>query len=211
MARAIKKVKVEGQRKHGKKFYIILTTIIVAVLAGVGIGIGLYINSLVEDESYDYFSEYAALKINYDVLEDIIEEDNFSDIFIFVYNDDTFRTLNPHTDKDTIKKIDQENQTALGNEVINFYNRMLALQEEGTAEGVAFYLVNAAISSNTGILDDSGYGTLTSAPGFVYIHGDSYSSTTKDDNETTISGSGVKECITYLKEAKLYLEVIDTI
>lgn len=211
MARAIKKVKVEGQRKHGKWFYIILVSIIVLVLAGSGTGIGIYVYNLTKDESFDYFSDYAGAKINYDVLTEVIEEDQYTDIFVFVYDDTTFNMLNPYTDSDDIKRIELENQTALGAEVKNFYDALNQLKQESRCEGVAFYLLNASLTSNSGILEDSVYGALATSPSFIYIHGETYSSTTKDDKETTISGSGVKVCTTYLKEARSYLEIIETL
>ena len=203
------KIKVKG--KHKKLITIIVCVVAVLAIIGIGVGVGVHYYKITKDESYDRFADFSDLKINSDVLDDIIEEDNYSDIFVFVYDDDPFKALNPYTDKDSIKKIDTDNQTTLANEVENFNKRLKELQAEGKCEGVAFYLVNTSLTSNSGILSNSSYGNFTSGPAFIYVHGDAYSQTTKDDNKTEISGSGVKSCITYIKEAKAYLDVIENI
>lgn len=211
MARAIKKVKVEGQSKHSKLFYIILISIISLVVIGAGIGIGIYVYNTVKDESYDRFEEYSAIKINYDVLQDVVEDGQYDDIFVFIYDEDTFFTLNPNTDEDDIDKYEKDYQTELGNQVENFYNTLKTLQDDEKCTNVAFYLVNASLSSNSGIIGDSLFGGYESTPSFVYIHGESFSSKTKDETEETVSGSGVRNCITCIKEATQYLENIDLI
>lgn len=211
MARAIKKVKVK--KKHGKKFWIILSSIIAAVLtAGVIIGVVVYNNT--KDETYDYFSEYSDVKINYDNLSKIIEQSETEHIFIFAYDGSTFDAMTEDDDpNDTSEysKIDTEIAKYVG----QLYDAVQTRNETETV--VSFYIINTALIGNSTFLNNDAYGKMTSAPCLVYVYGETYSQTTitRDASDgVNVSGvnvtnnAGNSSLVTLLKTAKNYVSTL---
>lgn len=155
MPRVVKKIKKQkGSVKHTKKFFIILSLIIVFALAAIGTAIGLTVYFVNKDDSYDYFSDVpSSYKITYDQAKKNIEE--YDHVFIFYYNKTEFDPEDNTADAKTEQAI--ENLYAR----IEDYNKLDASTYGNLYEDIKFYLVYTGNSKGSGALgttstDDDG-------------------------------------------------------
>ncbi len=160
MARVIKKVKKQkGSVKHTKKFFVILSLIIVFALAAIGTAIGLTVYFVTKDDSYSYFSNIpSSNKITYDQAKKNIEE--YDHVFIFYYNKTDFDPEDNATDAKTETAV--ENLYAR----IEDYNKLDSSKYGDQYEDIKFYLVYTGNSKGSGALgttstDDDGNTTST--------------------------------------------------
>lgn len=203
MARRIKKVKTG--KKLGKKFWIIFSSVATVVVVGVVI-LCVWLATKDNTTTYNYFSDYAEYKVNYDNLDKIIENNEAEHILIFAYDGSAFDAKTSDSDDD-YSKVDTE----IEKYVIALIE---AVNKRNTDEGlkvVSFYIINTALVGNSGFLTDTDYGGYSAAPCLIYVYGETFSEKTKDDKETIISGTnttntaGNSSLVQLLKVAKDYV------
>ncbi len=203
MARAVKKVKTN--KKLGKKFYIILFSIIgVLAIAGIITGVVLALKDD-NEELYDYFQDYKDIKINYDEVSDIVTKGEVEHIFIFMYDGSTFNAKTSEDDDDY--SLEDE---ALVNNVIVMYNKVKEINAKQSSDIVSFYIINTNLSGNSAALNDTTYlGGFASTPALAYIAGESFSEKAKDQEIVVTGYSSAKLNGSIFKEAIKYISRID--
>ncbi len=160
MPRVVKKIKKQKSSvKHTKKFFIILSLIIVFALAAIGTAIGVTVYFVTKDDSYSYFANIpSSNKITYDQAKKNIEE--YDHVFIFYYNKTDFDPENSTSDAKTETAV--ENLYAR----IEDYNKLDSSKYGDQYEDIKFYLVYTGNSKGSGALgttssDDDGNTTTT--------------------------------------------------
>lgn len=164
MPRVVKKVKKQrGAVKHTKKFWIILSSCIAAVIA-IGLAIGLTIYFVTKDDEYDYFSGIDdKYSITYDQAKKKMNE--VENLFIFYWDDDSFDPEDNEADA-----ILEENIEKLYKKIVAYNKLDASSVDDGSIEDqyqqIEFYLVYTGNSKGSGALgttstDDDGNQTST--------------------------------------------------
>lgn len=223
MPRVVKKIKKERKPfKPTKKFWILLTSIILGVIA-IGVTIGLIVYFVTKEDDYDYFSaipdEYS---ITYDQAKKEIENDE--NLFIFYWD----KTLDP---EDSTADAEKEANIEKLYKRIEAYNALDAssLNENSKTDQyqeISFYLVYTGNAKGKGALgttstNDDGESTstanaisgITSTNSLAYYYGGKYNEYAFDYTEETeeydYTMTDVKEAINFVN--KLYNDLAEKI
>lgn len=170
MPRKVKKVKVaRGQRpKHGKKFWIILSSIITGSIAIITTAVLLiYFLVIKNDDDYDYFAEVPSEKIySWNKAKKSIDE--YDHMFIYYYNEDLLDPEDSSADAEVEEKI-----TTLYKTIVR-YNTEMA--DSSAYEKIDFCLVNTGTTKGKPALSASQSGTTESCVLKYYYNGQAISS-----------------------------------
>ena len=173
MARSIKKVR----KPHTKKFWIILSSCLAVVVVGIIVGLFVwYILANTSTLTKRFAGEDTQYKINYNEIEDLLDEskeNEYKEVFVFVYND-TFVFDKPKGKKTTTayQTCDSEG---------NYTNR-----DDGLKTGI--FICNASLSGNSSADANEDYDSITS-PGLLgFYMGAQDSSLSYVKTSSTIEG-----------------------
>lgn len=193
MARAVRKVSratTKDQKKENnihKKWIILIVSIVLVIGIGLGIGLGVYYGTKKDDTYVSdkvYFDEEVLVdeenkikfnKENYQAIERYLKRgDNAEDIFIFVYDGNTFYA-------------DEKDEENYNKDYVELITRLAQLQLEvdkakNKGGSVELYIVDVAVDNaiNADILLDSSFGAFyTEAasnyePAFIYLKDGKY-------------------------------------
>lgn len=154
MARANVYNKNGSVKKNHKVLLMILITASIIIIAGIVLlilwGVGVFNGN---KEIPTYFSEYEEYKINTSQIGNKIDDKEMS--FIFVYNNDEFDSLSD-SDKSSVE-----------NQVSNLIN---AITEKNETYPIDFYIIDASLSVNSSILENSSYGSFTFTPQLLFFY-----------------------------------------
>jgi len=172
MARSVKKVR----KQKSKKFWIILSSAIGALVVGLIIGLLVWYSVANTADVKNYFSEYTKNKINYNELENIIEdkkeEYDYKDMFVFVY-DSSYQLDKPNAKENEpayntyLEYEEATKQLADLKSLIDKINE--GKDKENTK--VAFYVINGSLTSNNEIIANDSYESLSSPALLTFMDG----------------------------------------
>lgn len=191
MARNIKKVKVQKQ-PHSKKFWVILSSIIVAgILAIAGIITLVVMLTNKKEETYDYFESIPSDSYATAAKLESYKDASIEHIFVYYFD----KTINPDdiTDFSEI----QTKVTSLYN-LIKEYNK-----KDSKESSVAFFLVDTSTVAGAAALNNTNLGNISSTNQLAYMYEGVYSSYAYGvkDGEDVLSGSTITE----IKSAILFV------
>lgn len=222
MARSIKKVR----KPHTKKFWIILSSCLSLLVIGIIVGLFVwYILANTDSLTKRFAGEDTKYKINYNEIEDLLDdtkENQYKEVFVFVYND-TFVFDKPKGKKTTTAYQTYEKyQQGMAelHELINLVEAANAKEDREGGLKTGIYICNASLSGNSSVDANEDYDSITS-PGLLgfymgaqdsslsYV---STSSTIEGKNSTgstieyTISGgSTIDSFLSTIKEVQEYI------
>ncbi len=222
MARSIKKVR----KPHTKKFWIILSSCLSLLVVGIIVGLFVwYILANTDSLTKRFAGEDTKYKINYNEIEDLLDdtkENQYKEVFVFVYND-TFVFDKPKGKKTTTAYQTYEKyQQGMAelHELINLVEAANAKEDREGGLKTGIYICNASLSGNSSVDANEDYDSITS-PGLLgfymgaqdsslsYV---STSSTIEGKNSTgstieyTISGgSTIDSFLSTIKEVQEYI------
>jgi len=196
MARSIKKVK----KPHTKKFWIILSSCLAFLVVGIIVGLFVwYILANTATLTKRFAGEDTQYKINYNEIEDLLDEskeNEYKEVFVFVYND-TFVFDKPKGKKtttayQTYEKY-QQGITEL-HELIELVNLANSCDSEGNYtkrdDGLktGIFICDASLSGNSNVDANEDYDSITS-PGLLgFYMGAQDSSLSYVKTSSTIEG-----------------------
>lgn len=203
MARAnVYRETAEGKKKSHKKLLAILIPSAVVVIAAVIVlilwGVGVFNNDNVETQ----LTKYDTYKINYSQLSNELAENE--NTFLFVYDNDTYASLSDSQKNSIETRIER---------LINTINQA---NEEDEANRFSIYLIDTTVSSNSSILENADYGSVTFTPQLMYIYDGTYYASMQDacdaednlnsqvqesDKDIVFTNSSVEGLINNLNEA----------
>ncbi|MBP5408231.1 MAG: hypothetical protein J6Y42_03750 [Bacilli bacterium] len=170
MPRKVKKVKVaRGQKqKHGKKFWIILSSIITGCVALITATILLvYFLVIKNDDEYDYFANVSSdATYSWNKAKKSIDE--YDHMFIYYYDEALFDPEDSTSDAEVEEKI-----TILYKTIVRYNNEMA---DSSAYEKINFCLVNTGTTKGKPALSDSKSSVTESCKLKYYYNGQSYSS-----------------------------------
>ena len=201
-------------KKSKKGMIWIFSTIGVVLVAGIVV-LGLWLGGVIgSKEKYTYFSDLSLMKINYsDLSKKITNEEK--NIFVFVYNNDEFNASTGDNDDDY-----DQNDTEIEKQVRSLITTCENKNENELHGDERFivYLYDTSIEGNEAILNNSSYGSPSSAPAILYFYNGEYNASVPEDlknhfdvqNPTyTLSSSGSKTAlISCLKDIKQFINNI---
>ncbi len=210
MARSVRKVSrqsTKNQKKEiNKKWVIAIISFVVLVIAGLGLGLGLYFGLKDSDEAYVsdkiYFvdpilnsqnEEVSGFnKENYQAL-NRYTSDEYGDIiehrFIFVYDGSAFYA----DEKDEEHYDEKSDYVKLLKQIADLQTAVNKAKAAGVE--VELYIVDTHVDSGTNkeILSDQAYGALgndTNYPAFIYMHNNEFQEKFEENKKNTISVGG---------------------
>jgi len=216
MARSIKKVK----KPKTKKFWIILGSSIGVAIVGLIIGLFVWYSLANTKPLVKHFTEYTSIKINANEFEDLLDpekENNYKEVFVFVY-DDSFVFDKPSAKDDSPEMKEYNLYVDAQTEFKRLYD-LVQLANEGKEDlKTGIFLINTSLSTNTTISANEEYDSLTS-PAIIGLssgeNGLVYKSTSEkvkgkdksgNEAEYTISGgSDVEKFISVVQEIEDYV------
>lgn len=226
MARSVRKVSrvsTKNQQKEkilSKKWWIIISSVIAAIIIGVGVGLGIYYATLEEEYVSDkiYFAEPVEIsegveveftKENYQSLVRYLKAEKVEHLLVFVYDGAAFYG----------DSLDEENYDKRYTTIVERLANLQAEVNSAKAAGISIelYIVDVNVDSrvNADIMYDSTYfgGLYTESqetfqPAFIYNHEGEYQSTVEiSERDMTIStssldtilNSSISNAINYIK------------
>lgn len=203
MARAnVYRETAEVKNKSHKRLLAILIPSAVVVIAAVIVlilwGVGVFNNDNVETQ----LTKYDTYKINYSQLSNELAENE--NTFLFVYDNDTYASLSDSQKNSIETRIER---------LINTINQA---NEEDEANRFSIYLIDTTVSSNSSILENADYGSVTFTPQLMYIYDGTYYASMQDacdaednlnsqvqesDKDIVFTNSSVEGLINNLNEA----------
>lgn len=196
MARSIKKVR----KPHTKKFWIILSSLLGVLVIGIIVGLFVwYILANTATLTKRFAGDETQYKINYNEIEDLLDEtkeNEYKEVFVFVYND-TFVFDKPKGKTTTTEyKTYEKYQQGISElkELINLVNEANETDSEGNYTHRAdhlktgIFICNGSLSGNTSVDANEDYDSLTSPALLGFYTGAQSSSLSYVGTSKTIEG-----------------------
>lgn len=212
---------LKEKKKLTWRFYTILSSAVAIVIIGLVILLVCLYNHFNTDSYKNYFSEWTEYKINYDELDDILEDkDTSSHVFIFAYDETYFdqEEIDYLDDDDPLRSTYEKANAALQ----SFYKAVVANHEAYKMpendynkedkywyQHVEFYVINTTLQGNSSVLSDEAYGNMGNAPSLIYLFGESYSEkmSIKEFDYKVSGGKGdYKDLESALKQSREFIE-----